>query len=148
MFLRKLGAELAALGPSHMVELRVIMPSRFRNDGPRVIKLMADYYCHPLWEVAPEIDNIDPSTLPISDSMQAALRAWATTFDETLDQDYPPDSGFADPEQRAAFEAEGHRLWRKLQRELGEQVRVVYYSEREQRVLEPARPRNPEPEDD
>lgn len=113
------------------------MTSKPRNDGPEVIKLMADYHCWPLWEVEPDVGNIDPGELPISASTRVALEDWAAAYDETLDHDYPPDSGFADQEREAAFETEGRRLWRALRRELGERVRVLYDSDMERRLLEP-----------
>jgi len=37
----------------------------------RIIKLMADYQCFPLWEASPgKVGNVDPNTLPISEGLK------------------------------------------------------------------------------
>lgn len=56
----------------------------------RVIKLMADYQCFPLWEASPgAVGNIDPKDLPISLSLQRELMVWAEKFDATLNMQDP-----------------------------------------------------------
>src|SRR5437660_11686755 len=99
------------------------------------IKLMTDYGCFPLWGVHP-IGNIDPCTLPISQEVGSALARWAACYDGILNHEDPAQSGFANQADEEAFEAEGKRLWRELQTQLGPTYRVVYFSTLEQRVLE------------
>jgi hypothetical protein len=42
------------------------------------IKLMADYQCHPLWNMSPgEYGDINPDDLPISQELKDQLNAWA-----------------------------------------------------------------------
>jgi hypothetical protein len=97
----------------------------------RSIKLMAEYGGTVLWGVdAADIGAIDPDHLPLTADLKAALRAWADTYDKTLNQEYPPDSGFASPAEEEAFETEGRRLWRDLQAQLGPEYKVVYKSVR------------------
>jgi hypothetical protein len=102
-----------------------------------LVKLMADYECFPLWEVLDDgTNNLNPDSLPLTDELKVALRNWAASYDRTLNRDYPPESGFATPEDEAAFEVEGRRLWKELQAQLAPRSRVAYYSSREARLLE------------
>src|SRR5437899_3366550 len=93
----------------------------------RLLKLMADYECFPLWEVRKDgTRNVSPDDLPITAEMRTALHEWAAACDRTLDEDYPPDSVFGSPAEEDAFEAEGRRLWRDLQVQLGAGWNVIY----------------------
>lgn len=84
------------------------------------IKLMADYQCHPLWNMSPgEYGDIAPCELPISKELQQGLSRWAAMYDETLDADYPPNSGFKSEALEHEFKREGERLAECLRRELG-----------------------------
>ena len=76
------------------------------------------------------------SRFPLTDDLRAAIRRWAEAYDRTLNQDYPPDSGFADPSEQEAFEVEGVRLWRELQAQLGPDWGVAYYSDRDSKLYE------------
>jgi hypothetical protein len=98
------------------------------------MKLMPDYGCSPLWEYLDGdlVDNPSPDGLPLTDDLKAALHAWAAAYDRTLNQEYPPDSGFASPAEEETFEAEGRRLWRELRSQLGPGWEVVYHGEPDQ----------------
>ena len=86
----------------------------------RIIKLMPDYQCHPLWEASPgAMGNIDPDTLPISRDLVAHLAEWAKTYDSTLNVDDPVQSGFKSDGERLDFIGAGNRLAEALQAELG-----------------------------
>jgi hypothetical protein len=63
----------------------------------RHIEVRPDYGCHPVWMDASlgSRENTDPTDLPVEPALARDLHAWAAEFDATLDQDYPPDSGFA-----------------------------------------------------
>lgn len=90
------------------------------------IKLMADYQCHPLWDMSPdEYGDIAPCELPISDELQLRLSKWAAVYDETLDADYPPNSGFKSEELEREFKREGERLAESLRRELGPDFSIL-----------------------
>ncbi len=105
----------------------------------KLIKLMPDYGVSPVWEFAGGdlIDNADPEYLPLTADLRAALRRWASAYDATLNQEYPPDSGFLSPADEDAFEAEGLRLWKELQAQLGAEYTVAYFSQRDGRLYEP-----------
>jgi hypothetical protein len=86
----------------------------------RQIRVMADYQCHPLWDMSPgSYGDIDPGTLPISEELTQRLTDWAHEFDETLDVADPAKSGFKSEEAAAAFKARGAQLADQLQNELG-----------------------------
>jgi hypothetical protein len=84
------------------------------------IKLMADYQCHPLWNMSPDkYGDIDPRQLPISEKLQLRLSSWAAVYDETLNLDDPRISGFVSENAERAFKSEGARLVELLRHELG-----------------------------
>jgi len=92
----------------------------------KTIKLMADFSCYPLWEVAPSIDgDISPDTLPISNDLREALFAWAAQYDSTLDTDDPPSSGFDSRESADKFVVSGYKLLLRLKEELGSEYNVI-----------------------
>lgn len=72
---------------------------------------MADYHCYPLWNVSPgECGDIAPNEIPISKELQQRLLTWAAIYNETLDQDYPPSSGFKNSQEESEFSNEGKKL--------------------------------------
>lgn len=92
------------------------------------MKLMADYGCYPLWwESADKVGDIDPTTLPLSSDTIRGLEQWADTYDAKLNWDDPAASAFSH-ESKLAFESEGIRLWKQLQKELALNYEVVYFS--------------------
>jgi hypothetical protein len=102
----------------------------------KVMKLMADYHCFPLWKAGGEVGNVNPDDLPLTGDLKTALRNWSASYDRTLNQEYPPDSAFASPAEEEAFEVEGRRLWRALQEQLGPDYKVAYQSIRDNRLYE------------
>lgn len=86
----------------------------------RIIKLMPDYGCFPLWEASPDaVGNIDPNTLPISAGLVSELEKWAAQYDATLNSEDPLESGFASIEHERDFADVGRQLCAKAQKELG-----------------------------
>lgn len=93
----------------------------------KYIKLMADYQCHPLWNMTPdEYGDIDPCELPISEELQLRLSKWASIYNETLDVDYPPNSGFKSEDLERQFKLEGERLAENLRCELGPDYSIFF----------------------
>jgi hypothetical protein len=99
--------------------------------APRRLKLMPDYQCNPLWEYEePPGDlyaNPDPAELPLTEATVRELRAWAAWFDTFLNMDDPTDSREVLPEETAAFDQAGRRLWGVLREELGPGWVVSYF---------------------
>jgi hypothetical protein len=105
----------------------------------RIIRVMPDYGCSPLWnkswdatreEYSIELDSLEVSTterLIVSDTLKEALRTWAHRFDATLNHEYPPDGGFSTVEEEQQFIMDGRHLALQLASELGGQYCVSYY---------------------
>jgi len=92
----------------------------------RVIKLMPDYQCYPLWEASPgRVGNINPDDLPISKSLVERLKKWASLFDDTLDLQDPASAGFRSENERLIFHALGYELAMDLSSELGQEYSVI-----------------------
>ncbi len=85
------------------------------TNGSRQLRLRAEYGAWAVWDVTgPVSENLDPFDLGISDTLAEALETWAKVFDRTMDDEYPPWSGFASASERAGFVSEGHRLAQSL----------------------------------
>jgi hypothetical protein len=96
----------------------------------RILKLMADYDCFPIWEVFSDgIENITPDSLPISDDLKKDLHTWSDVYDQTLNIDDPESSGFVDAQSEQKFEIEGKRLWSELRSQLQTTCQILYFSE-------------------
>jgi hypothetical protein len=96
-----------------------------RQTPMRILRLMADYQCHPLWNVGPEeFGDVDPRDLPISKALANELLAWARAFDATLNQAEPSKSGFGGAEAEATFKQRGRQLAERLRVELGSEFTV------------------------
>lgn len=96
----------------------------------KAIKLMADYYCFPLWNNSPgEVGNIDPESLPLSYELMSRLNEWSEKYDLILNDDDPASSGFETKEDEQNFIREGSELAKYLQIELGEGYHIIYYSD-------------------
>lgn len=92
----------------------------------RVLKLMADYQCAPLWDCgADAVGNVEPSSLPLSASLIEALTGWAARYDATLNWANPIESGFSSSAEEAAHRAEAHHLAARLRSELGPGFEIV-----------------------
>ena len=95
----------------------------------RRIRLMADYFCHPLWHNGGvEVGDIDPASLPISDALKNDLDAWARAFDSILDMDDPANKGGFESKQACDdFAACGALLAQRLRDELGVGWEIAYW---------------------
>jgi hypothetical protein len=107
------------------------------------IKLWADYGSYPIWGVD-EIDNIAPEELPLSKETIDRLNAWQDAYDQTLNQDYPPLSGFPTLQAERDFKREAINLWKKLRLELAPEDYEVFYQNGSQLLKDPKNmPRKP-----
>jgi len=90
------------------------------------LRLMADYQCWALWWDNPgRVGNVDPVELGLTPDLCAALNEWAQRYDDTLNQDDPPNSRFATPEELEAFVRDGEALAARVRAALGVDVRYV-----------------------
>lgn len=98
------------------------------------IKLMTDYNYYPLWDMD-DVGDIDPTELPLSEATIERLLNWQKIYDGIIDWDAPAAAGFASAQEEIAFEREGISLWLQLQKELGDEYEIVYFSQFQQRVV-------------
>lgn len=56
---------------------------------------------------------------------QVRLTRWTAIYDETLDADYPPNSGFKSEDLEREFKREGERLAESLRSELGPDFSII-----------------------
>ena len=95
----------------------------------KILPILADYGCFPLWREEGEFfDNIDPKseTLNLSTSLAEDLDRWSLRFDATLNQEYPPGSGFESDAEEERFVQEGRNLAERVAAELGGEWAVTY----------------------
>ena len=104
------------------------------------IKLMPDYSCYPLWD-RDDGGDIEPWELPLSETTIERLLNWQKIYDGIIDWDDPASAGFASSQEEIAFEREGISLWKQLQKELGDEYEIVYFSQLLQRVINPYKSR-------
>ncbi|MDI2111768.1 hypothetical protein [Commensalibacter nepenthis] len=94
------------------------------------IKLMADFFCYPLWynshDSDYEVGDFDPNILPISDALKKELLDWSNEYDGIFNDDDPASSNFKNLEDETAFIKQGDNLQKKLQAELGNAYEVTY----------------------
>jgi hypothetical protein len=91
------------------------------------LKVRADFQCYPIWKDDDGLWlDIDPASLSISEGLAADFQAWAAAYDATFNEEYPPDSGFADQAAEQAFLATGRELSNRLAAELGGDAQVEY----------------------
>jgi len=102
------------------------------------IKLMPDYSCYPLWD-RDDGGDIEPWELPLSEATIERLLNWQDIYDRTIDWDDPASAGFASEKEKRVFEREGISLWKQLQKELGDEYEIVYFSQLLQRVITPVK---------
>lgn len=92
----------------------------------RILKLMADYDCFPLWEQSESgVENVDPASLPISAGLRDMLDDWAQRYDDTLNRDDPARSGFRTPDAEATFKGDGEVLLQRLRTELKQDYVII-----------------------
>lgn len=95
------------------------------------IRLSLEYMCSSVWLVHPDggLDDIGPEGIPISSSLKHDITKWNNIYQSTLDQEYPPDSGFsselADELLWKSIHEEGKSLFKRLKKELSEEYNVT-----------------------
>ncbi len=108
--------------PSYTVDLD--------DDEGNVLKVMADYFCWPLWTTGKDSDNIDPVDLSLSSELVDDLNAWAAVFDSVLNMEDPPSSEWLSGEALERFNEDGRALARRVACEVGDRFKVVFWAAR------------------
>lgn len=85
--------------------------------GPKSVKVMADYDCHPLWLSHNGFEsNVSAAELGLSPELTRDLNEWAQAFDSALNRDDPATSLWSDEEHGAHMRL-GRPLAERLARE-------------------------------
>lgn len=102
------------------------------------IKLMNDYDCFPLWwneDESGNIGEIDSDTLPISEKTLKKILDWQKKYDNQLDIEDPTNSNWLSGKELDLFEEQGKQLWKILIDELGNNYKVAFFSQKENRLI-------------
>ncbi|MFD7903611.1 hypothetical protein ACFV4G_15350 [Kitasatospora sp. NPDC059747] len=96
---------------------------------PRVIRVLADYDCYPLWLTGEHSGDLSPGDpmLGLTSELIESLEAWSAEFDDTLCREDPASSGFPSKESEERFYEVGYALSRQLAGELGRGWKVSYF---------------------
>ncbi len=85
------------------------------------LKLHADYYTEPLWNVE-AADYASPAELGLSAQTEADLKDWQEEYDSLLDLDNPRDVAAPAP----AVNDRGQQIASQIQSEVGDRYQVQY----------------------
>ena len=100
------------------------------------LKIMSEYECSPFWVAAKgSRRNVTPESLGIPPELDAEIREWDLTYQETYVRADPISSGFPDEAGEEAFNAHGRDLAVRTARALGPGWSVQYYDTLEEREV-------------
>ena len=100
---------------------------------------MPEYECSPIWISRNDsiYENISVGSLNrIPEELIIKIDKWNDLYQATLDQDYPPDSGFKSLEEEGAFERQGLEIWKEIHKFYDDTYKVIYYSIKNNKLLE------------
>jgi hypothetical protein len=94
----------------------------------KVIRLLPEFLCFSLWSThdGGGEENIDPASLPISDTLKSLLNDLEYRWDETFNSEYPPDSKFINAEAEEEFRKLAQLVYEMLTIELGSSYQIIY----------------------
>ncbi len=93
------------------------------------IKISLEYGCFPLWisEKDEIYSNVNHYDLNFTEDLKKNIDKWNIKFQQTLNQEYPPDSSFSSLADLIEFEKEGVLVWRDIMKQMLN-VNVSYFS--------------------
>ena len=82
----------------------------------KYLKINAEYQCSPIWvsEDGEIYNNLNIEESPFDSNLKKVLLEWSNLFDKTLNQNYPPDSGFNSVNEEVEFEKHGLEIWKLI----------------------------------
>ena len=82
----------------------------------KYLKLSPEYQCSPLWVSSDGeyYENLNLDASPFNKFLRSKISDWAINFEGTLNQDYPPESGFTTFEDVVIFEQNGVEIWKYI----------------------------------
>lgn len=103
----------------------------------KTIKIMPEYGTGLLWQKKSKDEpfyNIAHKELALSTLLIKQLEDFDRMYQDTYNEDYPPDSGFSSQSEELIFEEKGIAVWQALITELPSEINVVYYSKIKKRL--------------
>ena len=95
----------------------------------KYLKISPEYGTNPLWlKFDNEIpQNIDVNNTNFNSGLKNKISEWARVFDLTLNQDYPPESGFQSLEDEIKFENNGYSIWELIKEKYSNNFDAISY---------------------
>lgn len=80
------------------------------------LKINVEYQCSPLWISTDGIyfANLDVHDTDFRTELKQKIISWSESFENTYNDDYPPDSGFSSFELENIFENTGVKIWNEI----------------------------------
>lgn len=96
----------------------------------KYLKLSPEYECSPLWVSLDEdlYENVRIDTSPFDEALKRRITNWSKIFENTLNQDYPPDSGFRTVKEEEDFEQAGFNIWNDIKQHYLTLYDMVFYN--------------------
>jgi hypothetical protein len=96
----------------------------------KYLKLSPEYQCSPLWVSLDGnfYENLSIDTSPFDEALKRRISDWAKSFEDTLNQDYPPDSGFSTRKREEDFEQAGFNIWNDIKQHYTNLYDIIYFN--------------------
>lgn len=96
----------------------------------KYLKLSPEYGCSPLWVSSDGTfyENLSVDASPFNNLLKNKISGWAIIFENTLNQDYPPDSGFSTFEDGEEFEQRGVEIWKDIISHYANEYDTVFFN--------------------
>lgn len=91
------------------------------------LRFFAEYLAPPFFDPSIEdMGHIESKDLPISTNLLNDIEKWDREYQDTFNDDYPPDSGFATLAAELDFKCRGAVLAERLNEELSDVFQIEY----------------------
>ena len=96
----------------------------------KYLKLSPEYQCSPLWASLDGnfYENLAIDTSHFDEALKERIFNWAKVFEDTLNQDYPPDSGFETTKEEEEFEQIGFDIWEYINQRYPNLYDVIFFN--------------------
>ncbi len=93
----------------------------------RTFRFGVEYLASPIFDPSDAtMGHVSPETLGVPADLSAAIRVWDDAYQQTLDQNYPPDSRSFTPSELGAHNRQGAELADRLQQALGQNFTIHF----------------------
>jgi len=97
----------------------------------KTLKIKAEYGCSPIWikEEGGIFENIliDDEGLSLPVEIMEVLKKWQDEYENTYDENYPPDSAFSSLDAEKLFNQNGVKIWNDLIEYFNGKFKVIYF---------------------